>query len=88
MVPIDYYRRNTIGMVQTRNKRLADKFCKCVKKVRRTVRLRRGSGDTARESAAIAICTKSVLRTRGKTLRKFSCKKRLLLETKPFKNRS
>jgi hypothetical protein len=75
-------------MVQTRNKVLANKFCKCVKKVRRTVTLRKGSGDRARESAAIAICTKSVLRTRGKTLRKFSCKKHIKLETKTFKNRS
>lgn len=75
-------------MAQTRNNVLANKFCKCVKKVRRTVRLRKGSGNSARESAAIAICTKSVLRTRGKTLRKFSCKKRIKLETKPFKNRS
>ena len=39
------------------------------------MRLRQGSGSKARESAAIAICTKSVLQTRGKTLRKISCKK-------------
>lgn len=43
-------------------------FGRCVKSVRRTVKARKGS--TA-ESAAIAICTKSVLQTRGKTLKRY-----------------
>jgi len=51
------------------------KFCGCVKAVRKTVKLRSGKGPQAKESAAIAICTKSVLQTKGKTLRKVSCKK-------------
>ncbi len=37
---------------------------------------------TATESAAIAVCVNSVLKTRGKTLRKFSCKNKKLLTTK------
>ncbi len=49
----------------------SEKFCKCIKKVRRTIKPRRGSN---KESAAIAICTKSVLQTRGRTLRRFTCK--------------
>ena len=57
---------------------LAKKFCKCVKSVRRTVKRRSGSSA---ESAAIAICTKSVLQTRGKTLRKFKCVDGMKLET-------
>ena len=70
-------------MAQTRSKRLAAKFCGCVKQVRKTVRLRSGRGNAAKESAAIAICTKSVLQTRGKTLRKVSCKKGPKLQTQP-----
>jgi hypothetical protein len=52
-----------------------DRFCKCIKSVRRSVKLRPGQrGEAARESAAIAICVKSVLQTRGRTLRSFKCK--------------
>lgn len=69
-------------MASPRRNSLANKFCRCIKKVRGTVRLRSGRGDKARESAAIGICTKSVLQTRGKTLRKVSCKKGAKLSTK------
>jgi hypothetical protein len=64
----------------TRKESQAKRFCRCVKSVRRTVRARAGS----KESAAIAICTKSILQTRGKTLRKFSCKKGAKLLTQPL----
>lgn len=55
----------------------AKKFCKCIKGVMKTVRLRPGSGRgrNAKESAAIAICVSKVLHSRGRTLKKFSCKK-------------
>jgi hypothetical protein len=59
-----------------RGYRLSKEFCRCIKKVRRTVKLRKGRGAAAKESAAIAICVKSVLGSRGRTLRKFSCTKR------------
>ena len=65
-------------MPVTRGK-LAKHFCKCVKKVRRTIKLRRGQSKGAKqrgnqkESAAIAICTKSILQTKGLTLRKVDC---------------
>ena len=58
--------------------RLSSKFNRCVKSVRRTVRARKGSN---KESAAIAICTKSVLQTRGRTMKRYS-KKRLLTQKK------
>jgi len=61
--------------------RQVDRFCRCVKKVRKTVKARRGS--TA-EGAAIAICTKSVLQKRKRTLRKVRCRDRVLL-TQPMK---
>lgn len=62
---------------------LAKRFCRCIKAVRKTVKLRPGQAKTkkAKESAAIAICTKSVLQTRSKTLKRFSCRKKPLLQT-------
>ena len=62
-------------MAKTR-KSQAKRFCNCVKSVGQYVKPKTGRGPVAKEGAAIAICTKSVLQTRGKTLRKFSCKKR------------
>ena len=62
----------------------ARRFCRCIKAVRRTMRLRpgtKGKGTKARESAAIAICTKSVLQTRGRTLKRFRCKQGAKLTT-------
>ena len=68
-------------------------FCHCVKKVTQTIKLRRGQKPTikAKESAAIAICTKSVLQTRGLTLKKVRCgpsgpKKQRLLTQKKRRN--
>jgi len=51
-----------------------DRFCRCIKAVRKTVKLRAGSGKDAREKAAIAICVKSVLQSKGRTLKKFKCR--------------
>ncbi len=52
-----------------RRRRLSSKlFDKCVKSVRKTVKARKGS---TKESAAIAICTVSVLHPRGKTLKRY-----------------
>lgn len=70
-------------------KSLAKDFCRCIKKVRKTVRLRPGQAKTAaaKEAAAIGICVRSVLQTRGKTLKKFRCgtaKQKPLLETQPL----
>ena len=47
---------------------MPSKFDRCVKAVRRTVKARKGSN---KESAAIAICTKSVLHPRGRTLKRY-----------------
>jgi len=78
------------GKVQTRNQRLGQKFCSCIKKVKRTLKLRRRYGtkkakEAARESAAIGICVNSVLKTRGKTLKRFSCDKKPNLKTQGLK---
>jgi hypothetical protein len=44
------------------------RFNRCVKKVGKTVKARRGS---SKESAAIAICTKSMLHPRGRTIKRY-----------------
>ena len=70
---------------------LAAKFCRCIKAVRASVRLRKGSGKgpLAKEQAAIAICTSRMLQTRGRTLRRFSCTKKggPMLSTQKMKTR-
>ena len=66
----------------TSRTKLAKHFCHCIKKVRKTVKARgKSQSRKAREQAAIAICTKSVLQRRGRTLRKFNCGKKPLLHT-------
>jgi hypothetical protein len=55
--------------------RLSSKFSRCVKSVKKTVKARN------KESAAIAICTKSVLQKRGRTMKRYS-RKRLVTQKK------
>jgi hypothetical protein len=53
------------------------RFCRCIKKVRKTIKARKGS---SKESGAIGVCVKSVLQQKlkptGRTLFKFHCKTR------------
>ncbi len=51
-----------------RRSAISTKFNRCVKSVRKTVKARRGSN---KESAAIAICTTSVLHPRKRTIKKY-----------------
>jgi hypothetical protein len=53
-----------------------NRFCKCIKAVKA-----KGIG----EQQAIAICVKSVLHTKGKTLKKFKCGKKGRLVTQKLK---
>jgi hypothetical protein len=72
----------------TRKNKLAADFCRCIKKVRKTIKLRPGvkNSSAAREAAAIGVCVKSVLQTKGKTLKRFRCGKKMSLTTqKPLK---
>lgn len=65
---------------------LAGKFCRCIKQVRRTVKPRgKNKSVRAKESAAIGICTRSLLQQRGRTLRKFKCGTKPMLETQDRK---
>jgi|LauGreDrversion4_2_1035121.scaffolds.fasta_scaffold13069_8 hypothetical protein len=61
---------------------ISSKFCDCIKKVRKTVKTRKNS---TKEKAAIGICVKSVLQTRGRTLKRFKCKPKETLLTQFFK---
>jgi hypothetical protein len=81
----------------TRKNKLASDFCRCIKKVRKTIKLRPGvkiakSKDkqtVAKEAAAIGVCVKAVLQTKGKTLKRFRCGKKMMLSTqKPLKGGS
>ncbi len=58
------------------------KFCRCIKEVRKTIRPRKGS--TA-EQAAIGVCVKSVLHSRGRTVKRFKCGKKSRLVTQKRK---
>lgn len=60
----------------------ARKFCKCIKSVKKTVKARKGSN---KESAAIAICTKTMLQRRGRTLKRVRCRGVQRLETQKKK---
>ena len=52
-----------------------ERFCRCIKKVKKTFR---------KEGPAIAICTKSILQKKRRTLRKIRCRDHLLV-TQPMK---
>ncbi len=68
---------------------LGKSLCHCIKKVRKTIKLRRRSGHKSvkkeKEKAAIGVCVKSVLQTRGKTLKKFKCTPKPYLLTQHMK---
>jgi hypothetical protein len=66
-------------------------MCSCIKKVRSTLKnsnTRRGNqGKNEKESRAIAICVRTVLqKKRGRTLKRFSCRNKPMLETQALKN--
>ena len=64
-------------MAASRRNTYSKKFCRCIKHVRRTIK---GVRDS-KEQAAIAICVKSVLGSRGRTLKRFKCGSKPQLKT-------
>ena len=58
-----------------RKKKLSQgrRFCKCIKTVRKTLKARPGS---TKEEGAIAVCVKSVLHKKGRTIKRFKCGKK------------
>jgi hypothetical protein len=68
--------------MKSSRKSLAKTFCRCIKSVRKTVKVRgKDKSKAVKEKAAIAICVNSVLKRRGKTLKKFQCLKKPMLQT-------
>ncbi len=53
--------------------KMARKMCRCIKKVKKTLKVRPG---VTRENGAIAICNKSIFRNRGLKFNKVTCKKK------------
>lgn len=53
--------------------KLARKMCRCVKKVKKTLKVR---PEVTRENGAIAICNKSIFRNRGLKFNRVTCKKK------------
>ena len=68
----DHYGFNTENVAVIEGK-LARKMCRCIKKVKKTLRVR---PETSRENGAIAICNKSIFRNRGLKFNKVTCKKK------------
>ncbi len=68
------------------NEKLRKKLCDCIKSVRTRIKVRGKRNPTRRnkESAAIGVCVKSVLQTRGKTIKKFNCAAKGKLLTQPY----
>jgi hypothetical protein len=62
-----------------RRKSQTARFNRCVKGVRKTVKPRPKS---TKEAAAIAICTKTLLHSKGRTLKKYRKGKRLMTQKK------
>jgi hypothetical protein len=65
-----------------RRKSQTARFCRCIKSVRKTLKARKGS---TKEQGAIAVCVKSVLHRKGKTVKKFTCGKKMRLVTQKRK---
>lgn len=70
------------NLPQEGGQKLSNRFCRCIKSVRKTLKARKGS---TKEQGAIAVCVKSVLQTRGKTLRKFRCGPKQRLTTQKLR---
>lgn len=68
---------------------LAKNLCHCIKKVRKTIKVRRGQNKSfkGREKAAIGICVKSVIQSRDKTLKRFKCTPKPYLLTQVLKSK-
>ena len=67
---------------------LADKLCKCIKKVKQTDDEIDTETPTEAESKAIGICTDSIFRRKGLKHSGFTCKKRSKFLKYPGKNYS
>ena len=65
------------------NPKLATHFCRCIKAV-----APKFGGLVKGEGAAIAICVKSILQTKGRTLKRFRCKEGASITTQGLTRKS
>lgn len=76
---LDFYKKNipkSKRLLKMRaEKLLADKLCRCIKKI-----------DKKNESRAIGICTKTIINSKGFARGKFTCKKRQSITLKKKNN--
>tara|TARA_B100000131_G_scaffold234497_1_gene226410 strand:- start:45 stop:410 length:366 start_codon:yes stop_codon:yes gene_type:complete len=63
-------------------RKLADKLCRCIKKVHKSRKNKKES-----EARAVAICSESVIKRKGLKYNGFKCKKRARFLSKTKKNR-
>ncbi len=74
-----------------KSKTQAEEFCSCIKKVKKSLKNQnRKNGKNTKnlneyEKGGIAICVKSMLQSKGRTLKKFHCKKPPMLKTQTMK---
>ena len=68
-------------------KSLAKEFCSCIKKVKKSLRNQNKNKKNMNEyeKGGIAICVKSMLQSKGKTLKKFQCSKHPMLKIQKLK---
>ncbi len=66
-----------------RNPQLAAHFCRCIKAV-----APKFGGLAKGEAPAIGICVKSILQSRGRTLKRFKCRKGASITTQKLKRKS
>ncbi len=66
-----------------KNPELAAHFCRCIKAV-----APKFGGLAKGEGAAIAICVKSILQSKGRTLKRFRCKNGASISTQKKKSKT
>jgi hypothetical protein len=82
---LEFYKKNVPKskrlLKMQAEKLLANKLCRCIKKIDKTV-----------EARSIGICTKTIINNKGYTRGKFTCKRKptikLLKKNKTMKNKS
>ena len=73
-----------------KSKTQAEEFCSCIKKVKKSLKNQNRKNKIFKnlndyEQGGIAICVKSMLQSKGRTLKKFHCKKPPMLKTQTMK---
>jgi len=77
-----HVKNKTGGAITKESKKRAKTFCNCIKRVRKTLRNVKKSKE--KEQRAIAICVRAMQKKYDRTLKKFSCRDKTMLETQPL----